>query len=161
MRFPLSLKLAPAAALKALLLLGHAAAALVLLQALATSGPPPSALAPEFIAVSGWAVIGLSLLLSLHAENAKRGLALILHEDGVLSLLRGGVRQDYRIDGSAVDFGWALWLPLQDAAASGARCGRICRRLMLLPANLPAGQWRALRIWLRHKAVGAAESDLP
>lgn len=160
MRLPLSLPLAPAPAMLAVTVLGHGLAAVVLLQVLASSGMtvPDFPGGSEILAVCAWALIGVSLLLSWRSEVAKRGLGVILHDDGVISTLRAGELADYRVDGSAVDFGWAVWLPLFATAGPKAGRGRICRRLLLLPANLPPGQWRILRLWLRHKAVGAEES---
>lgn len=155
MRFPLNLALAPARIMLAATVALHALAAAALVQAQAGSriGAADLAVAPELLSISAWALIGLSLLLSWRSENAKRGLNVILHDDGLISTLRAGALSDYRVDGSAVDFGWMVWLPLLAVAGPQAERARVCRRLVLLPANLPPGQWRTLRVWLRHKAV--------
>lgn len=161
MRFPLNLALAPARIMLAATVALHVLAAAALVQAQTGSHIRMADLAvlPELFAISAWALIGLSLLLSWRAENAKRGLSVILHDDGLISTVRAGELSDYRVDGSAVDFGWMVWLPLLAVAGPQAKRARVCRRLVLLSANLPPGQWRALRIWLRHKAVQGEDAQ--
>ncbi|WP_350338126.1 protein YgfX [Thauera linaloolentis] len=135
----------------------HAAAGLALFHV-----PSLSVLQPAPLRTLGlllWIALLGSLLHALRRERAKRGLALVLHGDGGLGLgcgneSRGGWAGDYWLGAGAVDFGWAVWLPLLGPAAEGERASRRPRRrLMLLRANMAAAHWRPLRIWLRHKAA--------
>ena len=95
-----------------------------------------------------------SLLLALRQEHAKAGKALVVHADGMLTCVCADEVLDYRVGAGAVDFGWALWLPLVVLvdAQEGTR-ERVRQRLMLVRTNTPSRQWRALRIWLRHKSA--------
>lgn len=99
----------------------------------------------------------LSLLQAVRALRAKRGMEWVLCEDGSLLLRQHGHEQACRLDGEAVDFGWALWLCVRPVAVKAAR--RPVWRWMLVPAELDAQDgWRVLRIWVRHKTLRPPQS---
>lgn len=142
MRYPLELTLRPSRRILTLVCAIHLIAALASLL---------SALPMLFAAVLG-ALTLLSLGLSVRgmARNAAR--ALVLRDDGLLEIGPGA--RPVRILPGSVDFGWAVWLAWrQDDGRQGA--------LMLAPDGLPRGQWRALRIWLRQKALTDTAAPAP
>ena len=49
-----------------------------------------------------------------------------------------------------------VWMTLEPVVGDRAGERPRARAMMLVPANLPSGGWRPLRIWLRHKAGAAA-----
>ncbi len=161
MRFPLTVSLRPARGVLAPVLVAHLAAGLALFHSPALQPiftPAPSGAISVLPGLVALLVIVLSAAHGWRAESRKRGVELALGDDGVLSRYRGGERQDYRVLGSSVDSAWVLWLHLE-AAGSEDRQGRVGSdraAIMLVPTNLPPGQWRLLRIWLRHKAAAAA-----
>lgn len=154
MRFPLRVSLRPAAGAMASVLAAHAAAGLALFH----GRPPLGAFAPDSPAWAGveWflaVVLLASLVQALRGERAKGRLVLVLGEDGRLGLGDGEAVRLCRVSPGAVDFGWAVWLSLEPVD-EGREGGRFS--LMLVEANLPAGHWRPLHIWLRHKAGATA-----
>ena len=66
---------------------------------------------------------------------------------GELRLCIAGGEHLLRPQGSATDFGWAIWLHWRDA--SSGRPGAC----MLLRDQFDADTWRGIRIWLRQLAV--------
>ncbi|SEF39942.1 protein YgfX [Thauera chlorobenzoica] len=163
MHRPLSIELSPSRGVLASVLAVHVAAALALFHALfpmPTGGPEGQVV----LAAVAWGLLIASLLRAIRAELGKRGTTLVLLEDGAVEVSSGGERVLCRVGADAVDLGSALWLHLRPGPAADAgggmppppRHGRGVergRRLMLLPVNLPAVQWRGLRIWLRHRAL--------
>ena len=154
MRFPLRVSLRPAVGVMAPVLAAHAAAGLALFH----GGPPSGAFAADSQAWAGieWfltTVLFWSLVQALRGERAKGRLVLVLGEDGRIGLGDGEALRFCRVRPGAADFGWAVWLSLEpvDERGEGGR-----RSLMLVEANLPAGQWRSFHIWLRHKAGATA-----
>ncbi len=163
MHRPLSIELSPSRGVLASVLAVHVAAALALFHALfpMPTGGPEGQVA---LAAVAWGLLIASLLRAIRAELGKRGTTLVLLEDGAVEVSSGGERGLCRVGADAVDLGWALWLDLRPGPVADAgdgmplppRHGRGVergRRLMLLPVNLPAAQWRGLRIWLRHQAL--------
>ena len=160
MRYPVALRLRPSGAVMTSVVAAHLAATLAFFHVLAVRrvGFEFGPLVISLTAVQILCVVVLlsSAVLGLRREWAKRSLILVLADDGTILCEAPERAGRYHLDSGAVDFGWAVWLRLRpegsDAAAvAGARRGG--RFLMLLPANLcPADSWRALRIWLRHKA---------
>ncbi len=152
MHFPLTLALRPAGGVLAPVLVAHVAAGLALFHAGAFPPPASAGVAGGWLAAGGAAgslLIAWSLAEGFRGEFAKRGMVLVLREDGALAVEHRGRVEVFRVADGAVDFGWAAWLPLyRDVVPPG----RVSRRLMLISANLPPGRWRAFRIWLRHKA---------
>jgi hypothetical protein len=154
MRFPLRVYLRPAVGVMAPVLVAHAAAGLALFH----GSPPWSAFAADSQAWAGleWflaMVLLWSLVQALRGERAKGRLVLVLGEDGRIGLGDGEAVRLCRVRPGAADFGWAVWLSLEPVDESGEG-GPLS--LMLVEANLPAGQWRSFHIWLRHKADATA-----
>lgn len=141
MRFPLNVPMRPSKGAMASVLVIHAVAGLALFH---MRLPAPWMF--YFAAV----LVGASALAGLLQELAKGRCTLRLEGDGGITLMRDGRSSVARARAGAVDFGWAIWLGLSPVA--GEALSWRFRRLMLLPGNLPAAQWRPLRIWLRHRA---------
>ncbi len=140
------------------ILAAHVVAGLALFHVpgLMPSGEPWSRLQLPGVALG--LALPLSLFHALAQERAKRGLMLVLGGDGGLSVRYasgdGATVRDYRLALGAVDFGWAVWLPLVGPSAeASAPPAKRRRRLMLLRTNMAPAHWRLLRIWLRHKAA--------
>lgn len=145
----------------------HGAAALTLFFALRTRdsvGVSSIALPVSLVVLACWAMLFWSAARAIRAERSKRGLQLVLAEDGSVrcdALLgdRAG-----RLEGSAADFGWAVCVRVraQDAPPASGPLQGLRRRLaplMLVPGNVAhPSDWRGLRIWLRHKAF-ATQAD--
>ncbi len=161
MRFPLNISLRPARGVLVPVLAAHIAAGMALFHSPALQPiftPAPSGAISVLPGLVALLLIVLSAFHGWRAESRKREVELALGADGVLGRRRGDDWQDYRVLGSSVDSAWVLWLHLE-AAGSDDRQGRVDadrEAMMLVPANLPPGQWRLLRIWLRHKATVAA-----
>ncbi|MBC9071873.1 hypothetical protein IAI53_07835 [Thauera sp. CAU 1555] len=129
MRYPLRLTLRPSVRIQTLMFAMHGIAASALLF---------SAL-PLVLSAAMVAAVLVSLWLVLRRQAAG---SLLLGDDGWFELGEDG---RLRVLASTTDFGWAIWLHwVSDEGRRGA--------LMLAPDSLPAGGWRRLRIWLRHKA---------
>jgi hypothetical protein len=100
-------------------------------------------------------VLGVSLWRAVQNERNKAGRVLVLDDCGLLGFGAPGDEGAGRPLPGCADFGWAIWLQWQDAAAS--RAARLLpASLMLLPDNVPSATWRAVRAWLRHKAAAAS-----
>lgn len=144
MRYPLKLDVRPAKGAIASVLALHMLAGLALFH---LSLPLP------WVFAGATTVICASACYGLWQEAGKSHQVLLEHDGGV-SIRLGGREFAVRVSaGGAVDFGWAVWLSLHPAG--GGDLPWRLRRLMLLPANLPAGHWRLFRIWLRHRATKA------
>lgn len=103
--------------------------------------------------------LGVSLGATLRAERRKAGCRLVLESNGELRLDSHG-RVVYAVpDATSVDFGWVLWLHWRGAHVRQSRRHIVRGALMLLPGNVSAGDWRGLRIWLRHKAAPDGAKD--
>lgn len=89
----------------------------------------------------GLTVLALSLLW--HAMRPPSVLSIELGDDGRIHALRGEVVSELRVDGVTTDFGWAIWLVWWETGHLRAR--------LLLRADHPPEDWRALAVWLRHK----------
>ena len=156
MHFPLTIPLQPSKLVIASILAAHAAAGWTLFHVPSLALLQPGVLWSPLRGVSLllWCGVFGSLLLALRQEHAKLGKALVVHADGMLTCVCADEVLDYRVGAGAVDFGWALWLPLVALvdAQEGTR-ERVRQRLMLVRTNTPSRQWRALRIWLRHKSA--------
>lgn len=146
MIYPLALTLQPSNALLAPVLAAHAAVGLAFFY---------SGLALYSSTAIGLIVLVLaSALMSIFSERRKRGLVLILHEDGGASVQRGGAGHcAARVRPGAVAFSGIIWFKLELLESEHRR-----RRLslMLVPGNVRADQWRALKVWLRHRALRLA-----
>lgn len=143
MRYPLKLEVRPAKGAVASVLALHVLAGLALFH---LSLPLPWAFA------GGASLICASACFSVWREAGKSHQVLLEH-DGGISIQLGGRAFAARVSTGAVDFGWAVWLSLRPVG--GDVLPWRVRRLMLVPANLPAGHWRLFRIWLRHRATKA------
>lgn len=154
MHFPYSVRLRTSKALLASVTAAHVAAALalfhvfdpgVVLRIASWRLPVPLVLAVLSLGIA------FSLLQAVRSGYAKRGMVWILCEDGRLQVRQCGRERVFRLDGEAVDFGWAIWLRCRPDEAGVRR--QPLSHWMLVPAELePQDGWRALRIWLRHKA---------
>lgn len=152
MHFPLSTQLRPSRGVMASILVAHVAAGSALFYVPSLSVLSSGAL--PMLGVLLWICVLASFLVAIRHERAKQGLNLVFHGDGGLSVVSGEKAADYWLGAGAVDFGWAVWLPLvEPVVGDAALSGRTRLRLMLLRANLPPSHWRPLRIWLRHKAA--------
>ena len=144
MRYPLELPLRPSRQALIMIAAIHTIAAIAFLRS-SLSGP---VLYPVFF------VLAVSLFAGLRVEWSKAGRVLTLENDGTLR--DGSEVATLLPETGCTDFGWAAWLEWRRDEAEGA--GTRCRgSIMLLPGNLPGGQWRALRIWLRQKVRAARE----
>ena len=156
MHFPLTIPLQPSKLVIASILAAHVAAGWTLLHVPSLALLPPGVLWSPLQGVSFllWCGVCGSLLRALRQEHAKGGKALIVHADGMLTGVCADESFNDRVGAGAVDFGWALWLPLVDLldGQKGAP-GRVRQRVMLVRTNVSPNQWRALRIWLRHKSA--------
>ena len=154
MHFPLTIPLQPSKLVIASILAAHAAAGWTLFHVPSLALLQPGVLWSPLRGVSLllWCGVFGSLLLALRQEHAKAGKALVVHADGMLTCVCADEVLDYRVGAGAVDFGWALWLPLV-ALVDGQQGARVRQRVMLARTNTSPDQWRALRIWLRHKSA--------
>jgi len=168
MHYPLMLALKPSRTVMASVAVAHGAAALTLFFALRTRdslGIASVALPVSLVVLACWATLFWSAARAIRAERSKRGLQLVLAEDGSVRCDALLGERAGRIEGSAADFGWVVCVRVrvQDAPpASVPLRGLLGRRLaplMLVPGNVAhASDWRGLRIWLRHKAF-ARQAD--
>ena len=167
----LTIELRPSRALLASVLATHLAAALALFHvpALGVDGVRAAARTPAAAALvmAVWGVLAASLLRALVVELGKRGMCLVLEDDGHLEVSWPG--RDAPLwcavqRGSAVELEWGIWFALAPVGGDSSRgTPRRRRRLMLLRSNLdPSAEqsWRMLRIWLRHKS-GRAAAEIP
>lgn len=151
MNLPLQLRLRPSPTLLWLGILAHSA----------LLGVCQFGLQSIWLRLACSLVIAGSLIRFLADERTKRGCLLALDDAGLVAL----GDQVGCAPGQALtrltDFRWAVWLTWQVPGEQG-RLGRT-RSLMLLPDHLPRGEWRALKIWLRHEAtfVSHDEPDPP
>lgn len=140
---PLTVRLRPSLLLQASVLAVHGAAALALFHAVRD----PLLMIPCELAVL------LSAVLGVVGEVRKRGLTLVLHEDGGAVVHRTAAAPcAARVRPGAVLFRAVIWIEF-DLLQPGRR-----RRLnlMLVSSNVMAGQWRVLRVWLHHRALRLA-----
>jgi hypothetical protein len=100
---------------------------------------------PAWLA-GGLAALALSVALSLRAWYPGRE-TLVLEDNGELLARDALGDRPLRLAGPVTDFGWAVWLGWHEPGA------RVRRSRMLLRADFTPGDWRALGLWLRHKAV--------
>jgi hypothetical protein len=161
MRYPLAVGLQPSKRVMASVVIAHGAAALALFFALESRGQVAwagIAVSARLVVLVVIALLAGSMLHALRREWAKRALHLVLADDGSVYCEHLANDVPFRLDRGAVDLGWAIWIRLRpekihrdrDEAQLALRKPVI---LMLVPSNvLPQGNWRALRIWLRHKA---------
>lgn len=143
MRFPLEIQLQSSIRLRALLVGLHGLTAVALVAA-AWRVLPTVAIATAVLALAG------SAFLSDRAERRKSGLALLLDEQGLLTITPGGV-EGAQMLASRADLGWAVWLHWC-VPATGPDTAMRRGYMMLVPDNLLPAEWRGLRIWLRHRA---------
>ncbi len=137
-------------------LLVHVAAALTLFHVLAGGSGGDWGWSPAVTAVFLGGVLAASLAQALRGELRRAGRAMTLAADGGVTLIEGRLEVACRVRPGAVDFGWAVWMTLEPVVGDRAGERPRARAMMLVPANLPSGGWRPLRIWLRHKAGAAA-----
>lgn len=145
MAYPLTVTLQPSPGLLAPVLAAHAAVSLALFHA--------------DLDVSMQGVCALLVLASALAAFAgewrKRLVTLVLHEDGGATLLRDGVAPCVtRVRPGAVIFSAVIWFQLELLETGQSRRRRLS--LMLVASNLPPGQWRSTKVWLRHRALRLA-----
>ncbi|AYH44727.1 hypothetical protein CDA09_15270 [Azoarcus sp. DN11] len=110
------------------------------------------------IVAVGWLVV--SLRETVRIERDKAGVRLTLEEGGELRVAPMGDprRVVYgAAEGSCADFGWVVWIHWRGARVRGAKVRPLVGAMMLVRGNLNQGDWRGLKIWLRHK-VDAAQT---
>lgn len=148
MRYPIELELVPSR--QALVLV--AAIHLIAATAFLLSSLPWTARLLAAI------VLGLSMLRAIRGERAKSALRIVLEDSGKLAVRCNGEAALAFPDRGCTDFGWVIWLQWRvDCASEQGR--NHAGATMLLSANLsPAGR-RALRVWLRHKALASGKPD--
>jgi hypothetical protein len=140
-RYPVVIALRPSRGWMASVLAVHGIAALALFHF-------PPMLAPPLY----WYGVCAGVLLSsawwaVRDERRKRGMRLTLEVDGTLVVDGQGRRMPARIAPGAVVSAWAVWMCAVELEQGAGRC-----RLMLLPTHVQGAQWRALCLWLRHRA---------
>ncbi|MDO9597501.1 MAG: hypothetical protein Q7J47_07255 [Azoarcus sp.] len=145
MAYPLTVTLQPSPGLLAPVLAAHAAVGLALFHV---------GLDVSMLGVFALLVLA-SALAAIAGERRKHAVALVLHEDGGATLLRDGVAPCVtRVRPGAVIFPGVIWFQLELLEAGQSRRRRL--RLMLVAGNLPPGQWRSTKVWLRHRALRLA-----
>lgn len=154
MRYPLEIELQPSKFAHLLNAAIHSIAAFSLLR---------SSL-PFLLALSALVWVLISLRVALRGERAKAGRRILLDADGALEFgaHEAGGRVVYaRPEASCVDFGVVVWLHWRGAHVRRTRRHALRGALMIFRDNVSDADWRALRIWLRHKAAGqvAEESE--
>lgn len=151
MHFPLRLRLTPS-----LTLLGVGALAHLGIFAACLIGVPSVWLK----GACGFLIAG-SFIRLIADERRKSGRSLTLDDAGLVAFDGESPPRPGMPIKSATDFRWVVWLTWQELgdAARGVQT----HNLMLLPDHLPKGEWRLLRIWLRHKAsfVSGDAADVP
>ena len=147
MHYPLTLTLRPSRRGHVLIAAIHLVAAIAFVR---------SSL-PFALVAGALLLLALSLWHAVAAAHAWCEQTLVLEADGRLVLCspRGRV-EAWPVAGA--DFAWAVWVSWRAEGGQGLRARRGAR--MLLPDQCAAAEWRALRAWLRHKAV-AAQPDAP
>lgn len=148
---PLTVRLRPSPALLAVVLIAHLGGAVALF----------------FMNLSFTATIPLVLLLlvsailAVRAQAHKRGLSLVLAADGALRISREGVDIWARVLSGTVLFPAVLWFTLAWTAQGGRP--RHLRLMLVAPEVFEDqggnAQWRQLRTWLRHRALGSGSED--
>lgn len=111
-------------------------------------------LAISLLLASGAIVLlAISFLCVLWGHCQRQGEHLRLEDDGTLTVFRGSLEVAGRVVGSPTDAGWAVWVIWQEEGAwmSHAR--------MLLRADFTQEDWRALGLWLRHRAAVAGRGE--
>tara|TARA_R110002049_G_scaffold115861_2_gene268128 strand:- start:365 stop:808 length:444 start_codon:yes stop_codon:yes gene_type:complete len=108
---------------------------------------------PVWLAAGGVALVA-SLAASLIRWHRCRGERWTLGDDGALFVRRAGVAHEAWIAGPATDFGWAVWVVWREADRHTRRAR------MLLRADFSSDDWRALGLWLRHKARAADDEPI-
>lgn len=147
MVYPLALTLQPSIGLLAPVLAAHAAVGLALFH----SGLPLSGLTGGILL----ALVPVSALMAIVSERRKRALILVLHEDGGMSVQRPGEAPcTARVRPGAVAFSQVIWVQLELFETELRRRRRL--NLMLVSSNVQADQWRAIKVWLRHRALRLA-----
>lgn len=136
--FPRTLSIAPS---------GRTLIPLAVLHAFAASGFLTAL--PLLLASGAIGLLAFSFLSLLWVRHARQNEFLRLEDDGLLTVFRDGVAVTARVTGSPTDAGWAVWLRWQEEGAW------MTHARMLLRADFTQDDWRALGIWLRHRAVTA------
>lgn len=145
MAYPLRVRLQPSFGLLAPVLAAHAAVGLALFH---------SAFDPSTLAICGLLVF-VSAFGAIAGEWRKRGVVLVLYEDGGATLQRNGVAPCVtRVRPGAVMFTSVIWFRLELLEIGRPKHRQLS--LMLVAGNLPAGQWRSIKVWLRHRALRLA-----
>lgn len=149
MRYPIELELAPSR--QALVLV--AAIHLIAATAFLLSSLPWAA---RLLAAIG---LALSMLLAIRGERAKSSLRIVLEDSGKLAVRRNGEIAQASPERGCTDFGWVIWLQwrVHRAPEEG---GKEAGATMLLASNLSPAARRALRVWLRHKALTSGQTDV-
>lgn len=142
MQFPLSLRLRPSPTLMWAGGLAH----------IAVLGVCQFGLESAWLRVVCGILVAASLARFIADERGKRGRMLVLSETGAFGF---GSESTMPVEARVKrvsDFRSALWIAWQ-SPDDERRVGRT-HNLMLLPDHLGGGEeWRALKIWLRHKAL--------
>ncbi|MBA4743539.1 MAG: hypothetical protein H2060_12625 [Azoarcus sp.] len=142
MRYPRVLEVSPSFRLVCLIAVTHLVAAISLLHLWRQSG---------WLA-AGVIALAASLAGSMSLWRRRRGETWTLGDDGVLVVRRAGVEHEVRIAGPVTDFGWAVWVVWREPDRR-TQCSR-----MLMRADFGTEDWRALGLWLRHKARDGGEA---
>ena len=148
MRYPIELELVPSRQAPVLVAAIHLIAATAFL----LSSLPWAA---RLLAAIG---LGLSMLHAIRGERAKSALRIVLEDCGKLALRRNGEVAEAFPERGCTDFGWVIWLQWRVDRAPDP-CWKRLGATMLLSDNLSPDARRALRIWLRHKALASGKPD--
>ncbi len=148
MRYPIELELVPSR---------HALVLVAAIHLIAATAFLLSSLSGA-VRLLGTIGLGLSLLLAIRGERAKSALRIVLEDSGKLAVRRNGEVAQAFPERGCTDFGWVIWLQWRvDPAPEQGRNG--AGATMLLSDNLSPAARRALRIWLRHKALASGKPD--
>lgn len=102
-----------------------------------------------FLSLIGFfGLFALVVSFALHFVR-RRTLVFVLDDEGRFARLDAGEELEARLEASTTDFGFVVWLVWSEPPS------RRLRGRMLLRADYPEEEWRALSIWLRHRAPAA------
>lgn len=88
---------------------------------------------------------------SLGAERAPNAV-LEFDDMATVKIHRRGALLSARVLPTSADMGWAIWLHWRELSPlSGTDLSR-SGAFMLMPDQCAPGEWRQLRVWLRHKS---------
>lgn len=98
---------------------------------------------------------GVAWMRAEHTPHA----VLEFEDTGAVTMHRRGASLRVRVLPTSVDMGWAIWLQWCEVTSLSGGVPRRSGALMLMPDQCLRGEWRQLRIWLRHKSSETLSDD--